>query len=425
MPKIADRVKETTTSTGTGTINLGGAATGYRAFSSAFVTTDVVYYCIEDGTSWEVGYGTLTTGTPWTLSRTLLASSTGALINWGAGTKNVFCTVPAVAIAGVGVNAVINGGMIVAQRADLTLGSSAPAANAGYGKVDRFQAWCTGTAVSAGTATQDTAATIGRTGYALKLSGVTLTGTGIAYVRHRIEANNSVRFKNQVASLSAVVKHDVGSAINYTLTVRKANTADTFSATTVIQTGSATSVASATETTIKLENISMGDCSNGIEIEVKAECGAITTKNFWLTELQLEPGVTATTFEHVDFGGELVRCWRYFEKSFDYATAPADSVAYENGRGTCAGVNVGASYTYGYQSFFVEKRAIPTLVLYPTAYGSGTPGQWRSWVAGSIADSAPTTNRTSRQKLYAYLSIAGSSGQAGEVYGHWIASSEL
>ncbi len=95
MPKIADRVKETSTSTGTGTINLGGAATGYRAFSSAFVTADVVYYCIEDGTNWEVGYGTLTTGTPWTLSRNLLASSSGSLSSFSAGTKNVFCTSPA------------------------------------------------------------------------------------------------------------------------------------------------------------------------------------------------------------------------------------------------------------------------------------------------------------------------------------------
>lgn len=95
MPKIADRVKETSTSTGTGTINLGGAATGYRAFSSAFVTTDVVYYCIDDGVNWEVGYGTLTTGTPWTLSRTLLASSTGSLIDFGVGAKSVFCTAPA------------------------------------------------------------------------------------------------------------------------------------------------------------------------------------------------------------------------------------------------------------------------------------------------------------------------------------------
>ena len=97
MPKLADRVKETSTTTGTGTYNLGGAATGFRAFSAAFATGDTVYYCVEDGTDWEVGIGTLTTGTPWTLARTtiLASSNAGAAVNWAAGTRNVFCTSPA------------------------------------------------------------------------------------------------------------------------------------------------------------------------------------------------------------------------------------------------------------------------------------------------------------------------------------------
>lgn len=94
MPKIADRVKETTTTTGTGTYSLAGAAAGYRAFSSAFTTADTVDYCCEDGTDWEVGTGTLTTGTPWTLARTTIhaSSNTGAAVSWGAGTRNIFCT---------------------------------------------------------------------------------------------------------------------------------------------------------------------------------------------------------------------------------------------------------------------------------------------------------------------------------------------
>lgn len=97
MPSVADRVRETTTTTGTGTISLGGAVSGFRAFSVAFASGTEVYYCITDGTNWEVGYGVVATGTPWTLARTVvLASSTGgALINFGAGTKDVFCTIPA------------------------------------------------------------------------------------------------------------------------------------------------------------------------------------------------------------------------------------------------------------------------------------------------------------------------------------------
>lgn len=97
MPSIADRVKETTTTIGTGTVSLGGAVAGFRAFSSAFTSGTVVYYCITDGTNWEVGYGAATTGTPWTLARsTVLASSNaGSLVSFGAGTKDVFCTAPA------------------------------------------------------------------------------------------------------------------------------------------------------------------------------------------------------------------------------------------------------------------------------------------------------------------------------------------
>jgi len=97
MASIADRVRETTTTTGTGTVSLGGATTGFQAFSSAFTSGTVVYYCITDGTNWEVGSGAVTTGTPWALARsTVLASSNaGSLVSFGAGSKDVFCTLPA------------------------------------------------------------------------------------------------------------------------------------------------------------------------------------------------------------------------------------------------------------------------------------------------------------------------------------------
>ncbi len=94
---IADRVQETTTTTGTGAVSMAGAVAGYQAFSAAFVTAAVIYYCIAGTTEWEVGIGTLTSGSPWTLSRdTVLASSnSGALVNFSAGTKNVFCDIAA------------------------------------------------------------------------------------------------------------------------------------------------------------------------------------------------------------------------------------------------------------------------------------------------------------------------------------------
>jgi hypothetical protein len=93
---LADRVKETTTTTGTGAVTLLGASTGYQSFS-AVGNANSTYYTIAGQTSseWEVGIGTYTSsGT--TLSRdTVLASSnSGSLVTFSAGTKDVFVTYP-------------------------------------------------------------------------------------------------------------------------------------------------------------------------------------------------------------------------------------------------------------------------------------------------------------------------------------------
>lgn len=102
MTIYKDRVKETTTTTGTGTYNLDGAVTGFQTFVSAGTGNQVHYTC-ENGTDWEVGRGTVTAGFPDTLTRTtILASSNGgAAVSWGAGTKNIFLTVPAISLSGL------------------------------------------------------------------------------------------------------------------------------------------------------------------------------------------------------------------------------------------------------------------------------------------------------------------------------------
>ena len=94
---LADRVKETTTTTGTGTVTLLGASTGFQSFS-AIGNGNTTYYTIagQTGSEWEVGIGTYTSaGT--TLSRTTVISSSnaGSLVNFSAGTKDVFVTYPA------------------------------------------------------------------------------------------------------------------------------------------------------------------------------------------------------------------------------------------------------------------------------------------------------------------------------------------
>ena len=90
---LADRIKETTTTTGTGNITLAGAVAGFRAFSAVLANNDTTLYAIVHQTpgEWEVGVGTWLTGG--TLVRTtLIASSTGSAVSFSAGTKDVFIT---------------------------------------------------------------------------------------------------------------------------------------------------------------------------------------------------------------------------------------------------------------------------------------------------------------------------------------------
>jgi hypothetical protein len=96
---INDRVKETSTTTGTGTLDLAGAVSGFVTFVAGIGNTNTTYYAIhEQGTAnFEIGIGTVTDATPDTLARTTVLNNslgTTAKINF-SGTLDVFCTMPA------------------------------------------------------------------------------------------------------------------------------------------------------------------------------------------------------------------------------------------------------------------------------------------------------------------------------------------
>lgn len=98
-----DRVSETTTTTGTGTVTLAGAVTGYRTFTSAVPTGDLVRYAIVGATTeWEVGEGVLATTSTLTRVNVFSSSNANALVNFSAGTKTVWVDLPADAIADIG-----------------------------------------------------------------------------------------------------------------------------------------------------------------------------------------------------------------------------------------------------------------------------------------------------------------------------------
>ena len=96
---LADRVKETTTTAGTGTITLDGAATGFQSFA-VIGNANTTYYTIagQTGNEWEVGVGTYTSSGTLLARTTVLSNSAGtqpSALSFSAGTKDVFVTYPA------------------------------------------------------------------------------------------------------------------------------------------------------------------------------------------------------------------------------------------------------------------------------------------------------------------------------------------
>jgi len=95
---LNERVKETTTTTGTGALSLGGASDGFETFAAGIGNSNTTYYAIFHSTAdeFEVGLGTLD-GDSSDLTRTTIyaSSNSDSAVNFSAGTKTVFCTMPA------------------------------------------------------------------------------------------------------------------------------------------------------------------------------------------------------------------------------------------------------------------------------------------------------------------------------------------
>ena len=107
---LADRVKETTTTAGTGTVTLLGASTGFQSFA-VVGDANTTFYCIagQTGNEWEVGVGTYTSSGTTLARTTVLSNSSGtqpSALSFSAGTKDVFVTYP----AGYSVNSTNNSG---------------------------------------------------------------------------------------------------------------------------------------------------------------------------------------------------------------------------------------------------------------------------------------------------------------------------
>lgn len=125
---LKDRVKETTTSTGTGTITLAGAVSGFQSFA-AIGNGNETFYTIAGGGEWEVGIGTYTSsGTTLSRDTVLESSNSGSLVNFSAGTKDVFVTYPAertITGGGGGIGALVVNATTVTENYTIQTGTNA------------------------------------------------------------------------------------------------------------------------------------------------------------------------------------------------------------------------------------------------------------------------------------------------------------
>lgn len=311
-------------------------------------------------------------------------------------------------------NRLINGNGVIGQRGTVTLSGAAVS----YG-ADRWLAGISGgSSVTASTLKSSLGGTSSGT-------GVFITGTfttGNPYFAQRIEAANVVDMNSKTVTLSGLVYQDTGSSQNFVPRLTKANALDNWSASTTVATGTAFAVPSGVVTPFEVQfTLGSTDATNGLMVEVYAASAiTVTSKNFAISDMQLEIGSRKTPFEVRPIGVELMMCQRYFEKSYRQDITPGTN----NGAG-CAFIYVQTStsqFTNGgtHCSFKTVKRTTPTINLFSSTGVSGSISDdnaniTRLGAADNIGDSGFRT----------YLASTMPAAPAINFIWQWTASAEL
>lgn len=208
-------------------------------------------------------------------------------------------------------NRLINGNGVIGQRGTVTLSGAAVS----YG-ADRWLAGISGgSSVTASTLKSSLGGTSSGT-------GVFITGTfttGNPYFAQRIEAANVVDMNSKTVTLSGLVYQDTGSSQNFVPRLTKASALDNWTSSSTVATGTAFAVASGVVTPFEVQfTLGSTDATNGLMVEVYAASAiTVTSKNFAISDMQLEIGSRKTPFEVRPIGVELMMCQRYLFRTTD------------------------------------------------------------------------------------------------------------
>jgi len=300
---------------------------------------------------------------------------------------------------------------MIAQRPSVSLSSSLQ-----YGSCDRWKASCSN--VTAGTFGQNTSIVTGfSTNFSIALTGISANNAGATItVRQYIESKNANELINQTVNFSMRV-YSSTSAIVSTLKIYKMNGVD--DPTTLTSLGSAnTTLSAGGVVTMSTGGIAMGDCSNGIVVELTIPCGVITTNNFYISDCILQIGSGVQVCERRNFQTELARCQRYYESSFNDATAPANGTA-DYVFYTVVALNTVALYTQTIP-FKVKKRKVPSAITFYSTNIRGTGnGLWDANAVGgggSWTSSSATASTILDQSQFGVQVTAGATATQGFSY---------
>jgi hypothetical protein len=432
--QIADRVKETTTTTGTGAFALAGAIGGFRAFSAVLANQDTCCYTAQavdtNGNptgDWEIGIGTYTASGN-TLARTvLLASSTGAAVSFSAGTKQLWVDLPAAQIGALsGCNRIINGACNVAQR-----GSSVAVSTSGvlFGGPDRFravldasaggqftQSW--GTITYGGVARNAVVQTV-NTAIASRAS--TNAWEGINQIVEGVNCFDlvgqpvvlSFLFNTNVTGIYSVSLQDGGGGNSYTTTFNA--TANTPVKVVIPITSLPTSLSVPNNTgsgliarigalnTGTFQAPALNAWQSGLYFTASGATnwGATAANFIAAAEIQLEPGVVATPFTRLPYTQDLALCQRYLLRI-----------------GSGSGLEMVAT------GMITSAAVILATINFPVAMRTKSPTLLTSNMVGSSATSA--VNGSSQALTWGGTQVTGyqltcsgaawTTGQAGLIY---------
>jgi hypothetical protein len=323
-------------------------------------------------------------------------------------------------------NYLVDGSGYVAQGALIS-----PAAALQYGSCD---AWKVGIPVGGGGLTgQITQAGagvgIGRTGIGPTIQGCGATGPVQIRFRTFVESRDAIELKNATASISGLVAHSVITATSgvpsYQITISKATVLDNFAAITQIGQSALIPVPTlglTVPTTIQLNNVAMGDCSNGVCVDVDIFiAGTISLRTFRFGEFVLSEGSAAIPFLYEDFGVLLERAQRYFQKSFAYAVGPAQATGSVVGAASYRTLVAGATAHATPIRFATPMRATPTMTYFSPSSANTT---WRN-NAGTDSGVAASSASLSEQWVGIENPQVAGDAVGNQMNVHWTADARF